>query len=90
MTLDLEDAFEAHAVGELDLLEHLVVNLALVIGVPGVRVARFGQLQLVEQSELHWEPPNPASGVNGLGRRSSRMSFIRVSTRCFTPGWVRM
>jgi hypothetical protein len=43
------------AVGQLDLFQRLVDDVALVVLVPGVRVGWSGRLELEEQAKLHAE-----------------------------------
>ena len=49
VVLDRPDGVEAEAVGELDLLERFLVAAPL-----AALVVRLGDLQLVEEIELHW------------------------------------
>jgi hypothetical protein len=53
VVLDLEHVVEAELVGELDLVEGLVNDAALVVGVPLVVVERLREPELVEEAELH-------------------------------------
>ena len=56
VVLDLEDVVEPELVGQLHLFEHLVVDPALVVRIPAVGAEGFGELQLVEEAELHRAP----------------------------------
>ena len=59
MVLDLPDVVDPQPIGELDLVERLVVKAQLAILAPGLR-----QLVLVEQAEFHrgspWFRPSPS------------------------------
>jgi len=48
VVLDLPDVVDAEAIGELDLVERLLIKPQLALLAPGLR-----QLVLVEQSEFH-------------------------------------
>ena len=52
MVLDLPDVVDADPVGELDLVERLLIEPPLGIVVPGA-ARRLRQLMLVEQAEFH-------------------------------------
>ena len=59
VVLHLPRVVVAELVGRLDLGERVVEQLVLVVGCPGL-----GQLQLVEDAELHWRTPEERAGTH--------------------------
>src|SRR5258708_8216348 len=53
MVLDLPDVIEAEPVGELDLIERVLIKPALGIVIPRT-AGELRQLVFVEQTEFHW------------------------------------
>ena len=49
----LKDVVEAEFIGELDLVERLLVDAQLGLRIPVVGIVGLGELQLVEQTKLH-------------------------------------
>jgi hypothetical protein len=77
MVLDLEDVVETYFISELHLLEHLMIDSSLVFRSPVITVARFGELQLVEQAELH-EWPFPYPEISSFGSTAALTLTNRI------------
>ncbi len=79
--LDLPRVIDADAIGELDLIERLLINLVLVAVVPGTR-----DLMLVEDAELHRRLPlyrlNAAPLLSAARMRRKRSSKAQRISGC--------
>src|SRR5579872_6451594 len=90
MVLDLEHVVEPQAVGQSHLVEHLVIDAPLVFRVPLLAVGGFGQLQLVEEAELHRARPSLTGRRERRTTRATRpRSAWRRCRRRSAPGSPR-
>src|SRR5712691_13560855 len=83
MMLGDEDVVVTELIGELDLLQRLVVYLELVMLVPLVGVERFGRLQLEINAEFH----DLIHSLKGTSVRGTKVAW-RWTCATYTCNWV--